>query len=67
MRKTPLFGNPEALRESDKQIQLQSQSANVRMLVNNIKSFLKANNPAIVAYIGEYGTGKSVIINNAII
>jgi len=64
--KAPLFSNPEILEESINKKPLECQRTEVARLNKYIKQKMGQKKPSIVAYLAPYGSGKSVVLENAI-
>ncbi len=63
---TPLFKQLEVLNETPKQKAFESQKTAVDELASVLKACIDDKQKCIIAYTAPHGTGKSVIINNAI-
>ena len=64
--KTPLFSDPEILEESIDKKSLECQKTEVTRLKKYIKQKMDQKKPSVVAYLAPYGSGKSVVLKNAI-
>ncbi|MBQ2654837.1 MAG: hypothetical protein IJF83_14905 [Methanobrevibacter sp.] len=64
--KTPLFSGPEILEESIDKKSLECQKTEVTRLKKYIKQKMDQKKPSVVAYLAPYGSGKSVVLKNAI-
>lgn len=62
-----LFEKPEVLLESDTALKLtDAQLASSKRLQDILSSYIEGNQTRVIAYLGSFGCGKSVVVNNAI-
>ena len=60
----PLFLKPELLEESINETPLKFQQEEIGRIEKNLRQDIKTNKSLILAYLGPYGSGKSVTLNN---
>lgn len=61
-----LFSNPGILEESVDEEPFEYQKTEIARINNSIEQMIKQNKPNIVAYLGPYGSGKSVVLDNVL-
>ena len=66
-KNSQLFKKPEVLLESDTAQKLtDAQLASSKRLQDILSSYIEGNQTRVIAYLGSFGCGKSVVVNNAI-